>query len=113
MNNGRALIVFFGLTAFFFILVAALINLQIGKHEKYKFLAERQQNSTDEIKAQRGFIKDRNGKVLSFTNDDISFFVDTRMLKKGEGEKIADKFSKVFGKSKKHYLNLIKSSKKN
>lgn len=113
MNNGRALVVFFGLVFFFIILVATLVNLQVGKHEKYKFLAERQQNTTDEIKAQRGFIKDRNGKVLSFTNADISFFVDTRMLKKGEAEKIADKFSKVFGKSKNNYLRLMKNSNKN
>lgn len=113
MNNGRALFVFFGLVFFFIILVAALVNLQVGKHEKYKFLAERQQNTTDEIKAQRGFIKDRNGKVLSFTNADISFFVDTRMLKKGEAEKIAEKFSKIFNKSKNHYLRLIKNSNKN
>jgi cell division protein FtsI (penicillin-binding protein 3) len=113
MNNGRALIVFFGLVVFFVILVVALFNLQIGKHEKYKYIAEKQQNSTDEIKAQRGFIKDRNGKVLAFTNDDISFFVDTRMLKKGEAEKIAGRFSKTFGKSKDHYLKVINSSNRN
>ncbi|MBU2494411.1 MAG: transpeptidase family protein [Bacteroidetes bacterium] len=113
MNNGRALIVLFGLVIFFAILVTALINLQVGKHEKYKFLADRQQNSGSQIIAQRGFIKDRNGKVLAFTNNDISFFVDTRMLKKGETEKIAEKFSEVFGKSKTYYKNLINSSKKN
>lgn len=113
MNNGRALIVFFGLVVFFVILVAALFNLQISKHEKYKYLAEKQQNSTDEIKAQRGFIEDRNGKVLAFTNDDISFFVDTRMLKKGDAEKIAARFSEVFGKKKEHYLKLINSSNRN
>lgn len=113
MNNNRALIVFFGLVFFFIVLVASLFNLQIGNHEKYKYLAERQQNSSDKIIAQRGVIKDRKGRVIAFTNNDISFFVDTRMLKKGEAEKIAGKFSEVFGKSKSHYLRLIKSSKKN
>ena len=113
MNNNRALFVFLGLVFFFVILVAVLVNLQVGKHEKYKYLAERQQNSGNKIIAQRGFIKDSKGKVLAFTNNDISFFVDVRMLKKGEAEKIAGKFSEVFGKSKSHYLKLIKSSKKN
>ena len=113
MNNGRALIVFFSLFIMFILLSVNLFNLQVTKHEKYKFLAERQQNATDVIRAQRGFIRDRNNDILAITNDDISFYVDTRMLKEGEAEKIANKFSKIFGKDKKYYLGLIKSGKKN
>jgi cell division protein FtsI/penicillin-binding protein 2 len=90
-----------------------LAKIQIIDHENLAFLADRQQNKFENVKAERGVIKDRNGVVLSYTKDDISFMVDARMVKERGLEKISAKFSQVFGKEQGYYFNLIKTSGKN
>jgi cell division protein FtsI (penicillin-binding protein 3) len=90
-----------------------LFNIQVRDHDKFKYYAERQQNRIYPIKAERGTIKDREGKVLAYTKDDISLFADTRMLTKFRRDTLASALSSVFGKSKNHYYKLFDSKKGN
>ncbi len=113
MNNSRVLIVIFVLFLVLIVLVGKLFTIQVYDHDKYLQIAKRQQNKSIKIKAERGLIKDRNGKLLAYTKDDISLFVDTRMTNKQEKAKIAKKFNEVLGKSEKYYLNKLNIGKKN
>ena len=116
MNNGRVLFVSLLVALFFFVLVFKLFNVQILEHEEYTYKAQRQQMSKEKIRPERGLIFDRNNLLLVYNKNDVSFFVDIRMAEKNRKykpkEKIAEKFSEVFGKSKSHYLNLMQTSKK-
>src|SRR5690606_5884550 len=103
MINSRALIVIIFMLLFFAALIAKLADIQIVKSEELKYLAERQQTKSENIKAERGLIFDRNNVLLVYNRNDISFYVDLRMTGKKSKEKIAKKFSSVFGKSVKHY----------
>lgn len=113
MNNSRVLIVIAVVFLALMILVGRLFNIQVTDHERYSQIAEKQQNKTVKIKAERGLITDRNNEILAYTKDDVSLFVDTRMTNKKAKERIATKFAKVFGKKKKHYLRLLNSANKN
>jgi cell division protein FtsI (penicillin-binding protein 3) len=113
MINSRALLVTFILIAGFAALTVRLFNIQVLDHNYYSEIARNQQDKALVIKAERGLIKDRNGEILSYTQDDVSFFVDTRMLNSDSKKKIAAKFSEVFSKSEEHYLKLMESKKGN
>lgn len=113
MNNRRVLLIILFAFISFLILVIKLVDIQIVKSEELRYYAERQQTSVDKIRAERGLIYDRNGSLLVYNRDDISFFVDMRMTSASDRLKIADKFSSVFGKSKTHYLNLMKAKGRN
>ncbi|MFA7227909.1 MAG: penicillin-binding protein [Melioribacteraceae bacterium] len=113
MNNKRALILTGILLIIFIALVSKLFTIQVAKHEYYSLVADRQQNKPLIVKAERGLIKDSNGDVLSFTSDNISFFVDTRMMNPARIDSIANSFSRVFNKSPKYYKKIISSGKGN
>lgn len=113
MNNSRVLLIIFFVFIMLIVIVAKLFTIQVGDNEKYTKIAERQQNKSVIIKAERGVIKDRNGEILSFTKNDVSVFIDTRMTNKQEKEKIAKRFAKLFNKSEKHFLNILNSANKN
>ncbi|MFC2134518.1 penicillin-binding protein [Bacteroidota bacterium] len=113
MNNSRAGLIAFLLVIMFGVLISNLFKIQVTNHEMYVKKAFRQQNKTFAVGAERGSIKDRNGEVLSFTKDEVSFFVDTRMVKEKEIESIAEKFSDVFKKDKNYYKTLIEEGSKN
>ena len=107
MNNSRALILTLLLFLGFIVLAVKLFDIQVLDHDYYAAVAKNQQEESLVIKAERGSIKDRNGEVLSYTQDDVSFFVDTRMLSAASKQKVAKKFSEVFGKSEAHYLKMM------
>ncbi|MCF6268291.1 MAG: transpeptidase family protein [Melioribacteraceae bacterium] len=113
MNNSRVLVIILILFIVLAVLIGKLFTIQITQHEKYSKIAERQQNKTIKIKAERGLIKDRNGELLAYTKDDVSLFVDTRMTNKKEKGIIAKRFAAQFGKSEKHYLKKLNSASKN
>ncbi|MBU0473999.1 MAG: transpeptidase family protein [Bacteroidetes bacterium] len=113
MNNSRVLLIMFFVFIMLIVIVAKLFTIQVVDNEKYTKIAKRQQNKSVKIKAERGVIKDRNGEILSFTKNDVSLFIDTRMTNKSEKEKIAKRFGKLFNKSEKHYLNILNSANKN
>lgn len=113
MINSRALLVTFLLIGGFMAITVKLFNIQVLDNGYYSEIARNQQDKSLVIKAERGSIKDKNGEVLSYTQDDVSFFVDTRMLSQNSMKKIAAKFSSVFAKSEGYYLNLMNSKKGN
>jgi len=113
MNNSRALIIIVAAFLALLILVGRLFTIQVSEHDRYARIADNQQNKSIKIKAKRGLISDRNNQILARTKDDVSLFVDTRMTNKKAKERIAAKFSEVFGKKKSHYLILLNSAKKN
>lgn len=113
MNNSRVLIIIVVAFLVLMILVGKLFTIQVSEHNRYTRIADNQQNKSVKIKAERGIISDRNNEILAYTKDDVSLFVDTRMTDKKAKERIATKFSEVFGKKKSHYLRLLNSAKKN
>lgn len=113
MINYRALIITGFLLLAFVALVIKLFNIQIANNEYYALIAERQQNKPQIVKAERGLIKDINGEVLCYTRDNISFFVDTRMMNDKKVDSIAALFSKVIGKPENYYKNIIAEGVRN
>ncbi len=107
MINSRALIITGLLLLVFVLLIAKLFTIQISKHEYYTLIAERQQNKPQSVKAERGTIKDVNGEVLSYTMDNISFYVDRRMMTPQRVDSVVSVFSRVFGQQKDFYKKLI------
>ncbi len=112
MSNSRAIIIIVFMTAFFVVLLFRLFDIQILKSDNLKYFARRQQIVIEKIAAERGFIYDRNNLLLVYNRNDVSFYVDLRMLSKKDKLKIADKFSSVFDESKQHYLSIMSDSGK-
>ncbi|HEX2868886.1 MAG TPA: penicillin-binding protein [Ignavibacteriales bacterium] len=108
MNNNRALLVIFFLVVFFAALLVRLFDIQIRKHDDFKYYAQNQQIEKKTLRAERGFIYDRNGELLAYDRNDVSFFVDTRMAKPRDVDSLAAKFSRVFGKTKNYYRKMMK-----
>jgi len=112
MNNSRVLLILIFVVLIFGALVFRLVNLQIVRSDELSYFAKRQQTNTQTVKADRGFIYDRNDVLLVYNRSDYSFFVDLRMLSASEKDRLAKMFSKVIGKSKRHYSKLLKASGK-
>lgn len=113
MINYRALIITGFVILGFLALAIKLYSIQVLNNEYYSLIAERQQNKPRVVKAERGIIKDRNGEVLSFTRDNISFYVDTRMMNDKKVDSITNIFSSTFGKDKKYYKEIIEKGFRN
>ena len=111
MNNGRVLIITFLMIVFCSILLIRLFNIQIRDHDNLIYYAQRQQIKEKEVRAERGFIYDRNKDLLAFDRNDISFFINCKKIENSEIKKIAEKFSGIFNKDASYYENLMKSSK--
>jgi cell division protein FtsI (penicillin-binding protein 3) len=105
--SSRVLIVACAFFLVFVLLVAKLFTIQIGKHEYFALVADRQQNKPEIIKAERGLIKDANGEILCYTENNISFYADRRMMTPARVDSICSAFERVFGKSKQYYKKLI------
>jgi len=112
MINSRALVVLFCVFLFLTFLVIKLTDIQIINSEELKYYAERQQTRVESMQADRGLIYDRNGLLLAYNRDDISFYIDLRMLPEKKKKEVAEKFSGAFGKSEKHYLKIMNQSGK-
>ena len=112
MNNSRVLILIIGVFIFFLAIGVKLFSIQILKSEELKYLAERQQTGIEKTNAERGLIYDRNNVLLVYNRNDVSFYLDMRMVSKEEKKKIGEKFSSVFGKPASYYSDLMKTSGK-
>ncbi len=112
MNNSRVLLILIVVVLSFGALVYRLVNLQIIKSDELSYFAKRQQTNSQTVKADRGFIYDRNDVLLVYNRNDYSFYVDLRMLPKSDKANLAGIFSKTFGKSKRYYMNLLKANNK-
>lgn len=112
MNNSRALIVILFIIVFFTGLVVKLVDIQIIRSEEFTYYAQKQQTGVEKISAEKGLIYDRNNVLLVYNKQDVSFYVDLRMVTKKSKQDIASAFSKVFGKSRNYYLSLLKKTGK-
>jgi cell division protein FtsI (penicillin-binding protein 3) len=112
MINSRVLLILILVVLIFGALVFRLVNLQVVRSDELSYFAKRQQTNTQTVKADRGFIYDRNDVLLVYNRNDYSFYVDLRMLPSAEKDKLAKVFSRVMGKSKRHYSNLLKGKGK-
>ncbi len=113
MNNSRALIIIAFIFLFFIALVVKLVDIQLVKGEELRYFAQKQQTRVEKIQPERGLIYDRDNTLLVYNRNDVSFFVDLRMARKIDKEKIAETFSKVFKKHKSHYMQLMSGTGKN
>jgi len=93
MNNSRALIVIVFIFLFFTALVIKLFDIQIVKSEELKYYAQKQQTKVEKIEADRGLIYDRNNTLLVYNRNDVSFYLDLRMVSGSGKIKIAKKVS--------------------
>lgn len=102
------------MTIFFIVLIFNLFDIQISKHKDYDYFAKNQQLLTKTVKAERGFILDRNGDLLAYDRNDISFYADVPLLKKSlrNYNAVIDTFASVFHKSRKFYTALMNKSRK-
>ncbi|MGE5797998.1 MAG: penicillin-binding protein [Ignavibacteria bacterium] len=107
MINSRAIIIIIFVLLGFTLIISKLVEIQLVNHEEYKYAAEKQQTKLEKIQAERGLIYDRNNTLLVYNRNDISFYVDLRMISKEGKGKIAGKFSSVFGKSESYYKRLM------
>lgn len=112
MINSRALLIVLSMLLFFAALIIKLVDIQIIKSEELRYFARKQQVGVEKIPADRGLIYDRNNLLIEYNRHDISFYADLRMISSKAKDEIAEKFSLVFGKSKSHYLNLLKGTGK-
>jgi cell division protein FtsI (penicillin-binding protein 3) len=112
MNNSRALLIIILVFLFFAALVVKLVDIQIIRSEELKYYAQRQQTGVEVIPAEQGLIYDRNNVLLVYNRPDVSFYVDLRMISEKSKKDIAASFSKVLGKSRNYYMNLMNGSKK-
>ncbi len=112
MNNSRAIWIIIFVFIAFATLVARLFDIQIIRSEELKYYAKRQQTIVEKIRADRGLIYDRNNVLLAYNRNDVSFFLDLRMVSNKNKIKIAKKFSSVFGETIRHYEDLMDASGK-
>ena len=94
--------------AFFALLVARLVQVQIIDAEKYEQIARRQYETKLVLPAARGKIYDRNGNILVSNAMFVSYGADPKIV----GEKalqVAEKFGRVFGKPWSHYLEKLRT----
>jgi cell division protein FtsI/penicillin-binding protein 2 len=112
MNNSRALLVILFVLLLFTALIVKLVDIQIIKSEELKYYAQKQQTRLETIKAERGLIYDRSNVLLVYNRNDVTFYLDLRMLNENRKDDLAEKFSSVFGNSKAHYLKLMKQKGK-
>lgn len=112
MNKARVLLLTFFILIGFFVISWHMFDIQVNKHDIYKEIALRQQDRKSGILAERGMIKDRTGKVLAYTTRDYSYYAGLKQLKSPEArERVAKKFSEVFGKPVNHYMKMMNSGK--
>ncbi len=112
MNNSRALVVIVFIFILFVALAFRLFDVQILKSDELKYYAQRQQMTVEKVKAETGLIYDRNSVLLVYNRNDVSFYLDLRMVSKKGKAKIADRFSKVFHKSRQYYLSMMNEAGK-
>jgi cell division protein FtsI/penicillin-binding protein 2 len=96
-----------GLLAFFVLVVAKLVQIQVFESSKYKEIAKRQYEVKVPLLAMRGNIYDRNGKILVSNSMTVSYAADPKIVGK-DATKIAERFAQVFGEPKRQgYLSKL------
>ncbi len=91
-------------------LLGRLAHLQILKHAEYSRLAEIQQAKTVPLKARRGPILDRNGKVLAVSSKAESLYALTSQIE--DREDLAARLGPVLGEPAREIEKRLDSSKR-
>lgn len=105
MSSYRLIFLIIGIFIFFIVIVLRLVFIQITQHRYYLEIANRQQNKSKVILAERGLIKDRNNELLAYSKNEISLFVDFKMLDKKERDQriLSKNLDELFGKKLSYY----------
>ena len=113
-----------GYVLFFVAIVLRLLNIQVIDVQKYKSKASRQYQRDVVEQAKRGVVMDRNGHLLAQSVQTISYYADPWLVantevKVGRKKVAVDKtpdvarlFAQRFGKSRDHYMRLLRNGQK-
>jgi cell division protein FtsI (penicillin-binding protein 3) len=107
----RSLVLKIGLLLFFLVLVVRLVQIQVIKAAEYREIARRQYEARVTLPAARGFITDRNGKVLVSNAIMVTFGADPKIAGK-ERDQIAVAMARTFRRPREVYLNAMRDNTK-
>ncbi|MGA9363801.1 MAG: penicillin-binding transpeptidase domain-containing protein [Bacteroidota bacterium] len=107
----RVLVVKVALLIFFVLIGWRLTQIQIVEAAKYQKIAQRQYETRVDLPAAKGNIYDRNGNVLVSNSMFTSYAADPKIVDEG-ARRVAEEFSRVFGKPKRYYLDRLRSEKR-
>ena len=108
---GRILFLKIGLLLFFGIIALRLVQIQVVEAPAYQAIARKQYESRATIPATRGNIYDRNGRILVSNTTFVSFGADPKVVKENAAA-VAERFARVFKKSKAEYLEKLAADKR-
>lgn len=80
-SSGKLLIVFALLSIGFLLIIVRLVYLQIINYDEFHSLSKEQHETYVSLKAERGNIYDRNGRLLATTIRSYSYAIDPLILK--------------------------------
>jgi len=106
---GRLLFVKVGLLAFFTMVAVRLVQVQVIEADRYQEIAKKQHEARFDLRAARGNIFDRHGQPLVSSSMSVSFAADPSLVG-DDGQRIAQRFAKVFGKPASTYLQRLMPS---
>ncbi|AOS84891.1 peptidoglycan glycosyltransferase [Chlorobaculum limnaeum] len=95
---------------FFLAIVSKLLGIQVLDVKKYRAKASRQYEVMLTEKARRGRILDRQGRPLAESVESISFYADPKLVT--DAGAAARLLSETFGKSRGHYLDLLRKKRR-
>jgi cell division protein FtsI/penicillin-binding protein 2 len=107
----RIAIVKFALLAGFAVVVLRLVQVQVLEAGRYQLIARRQHEARVTIPAARGNIYDRNQTLLVSHTMFVSYGADPKLLGSSVTQ-VADRFSRVFGRSRDWYRSRLREPEK-
>ena len=95
-----------GFYLFFGLVALRLVQIQIVDAAQYKEMAQKQYQSNIGLPASRGMLIDHAGNIIASNYRSVSFVADPQMAT-DDVNKIAEAFSRVFGRPKRYYLDTL------
>jgi cell division protein FtsI (penicillin-binding protein 3) len=106
--KGRLLVLKLVLSLCFVVVAARLVKIQILDAPRYQSIARKQYEQKFTLPAVRGNVFDRDGRVLVSNTMYVSFAADPKIV--GDHDvRVAETFSKAFGKPRSHYLSKLRA----
>jgi cell division protein FtsI (penicillin-binding protein 3) len=100
------------LLALGFVIVAfRLVQIQVLEAPRYQEIARRQHEARVVLPAARGALADREGTMLVSNMVAVSFAADPKLVD-GAAPRIAERFSRVFGKTPRWYLSRLREKER-
>ncbi len=78
VDKNRLIILSIAIFIWFFVVIARLFYVQVLNAEKFKKIKTRQNERIIKITPERGYIYDRNGKVLALTSKSYSIYLENK-----------------------------------